>query len=392
MTSMTSRELRLRSAAVGLFALVVALDICYFVFANGLDDQPGLTKPFVLTPILAVAAVAAVTIGLALAWARPRNPIGWLIAGSALAGAVSLAAEAYGSHALVVPKDGLPLGRLVLSFQTTWFIALFIPPTLVLVRYPSGRITGRWPRRFDRTVIVGLGLMWVGYWTSSASISDAVIGLNPVLELPGHTSAACALVGAALALVGLLGIVVDAVVRAARNQVERMALLWLLITVSADILLTFAIPGSMEWISDIFFVLVFVAIAIGVIFYGALDVVVNRALVYVGLTALLIGTYLGSVLLLQLLLGSATGGSSLSVAGSTLAVAALFRPLRAAIQGGVDRRFFRHKYDATRTLEAFGTRVRNEVDLGDIGTELRAVVAKTMHPAHVSLWLRAPTA
>jgi hypothetical protein len=120
-----------------------------------------------------------------------------------------------------------------------------------------------------------------------------------------------------------------------------------------------------------------------------IDVIINRALVYGSLTAMLIALYFGGIVVLQRLFVALTGQqSTLAVVASTLAIAALFNPLRGRVQSFVDRRFYRRKYDASKTLEAFSAKLRDATDLGALSGDLKAVVGETMQPSHVSLWLR----
>ena len=181
--------------------------------------------------------------------------------------------------------------------------------------------------------------------------------------------------------------------------VEREQIKWvwaagalLVVTFVISVLLDDRAPEIVNHVQLVGFLGIPAAITVAILRYGLfdIDVVVNRALVYGALTATLAGVYLGGVLLFGLVLAPITSDSGLAVAASTLAVATLFNPVRRRIQELVDRRFYRSKYDTEVTLEAFSARLRDEVDLDSLVSELRTVVDETMQPVHVSLWLRAP--
>jgi hypothetical protein len=137
-----------------------------------------------------------------------------------------------------------------------------------------------------------------------------------------------------------------------------------------------------------------VAIGIAVLRYRLyeIDIIINRTLVYGTLTAILVGIYFGGIVSLQRLFVFITGErSTLAVVASTLLIAALFNPLRRRVQSFIDRRFYRRKYDARKTLQEFSTKLRDETDLETLNDELVGVVRETMQPARVSLWLRPET-
>jgi hypothetical protein len=325
-------------------------------------------------------------VGALVASRHPGNPIGWMLCALGLWVAAAELGEAYGYHGL----PGGVAGEWLISWS--WVVEI-LAWTLLVLLFPDGRLPGRRWRLAIWTAVAGAILVFAGQ-AFSVDISEGFSsGRNPL----GVDSPLIDLawpVGTVLLVAALVAAVVSSVRRFRRaHGVEREQLKWF--AYSGVVLAVCLILAAAFWYQSTLvqalsaFALNGMLLAVGaaILRYRLydIDVVINRTLVYGVLTATLAAAYIGSVLLLQLVLSP---GSDLAIAGSTLAVAALFRPARARIQAGVDRRFYRRRYDATRTLEAFSVRLRDEVDLTALDGELRAVVAETLQPAHVSLWLR----
>ena len=350
----------------------------------------------ILTAVLDVAwLVAFAGIGAFVASRRPENPVGWLLQALPAMLVLNFLGEAYYWHAARdEPQHPGALAELGLWVgNTSWVPAVIIVLVLLPLLFPTGRPPGpRW-RFVAWTGAAGGVALLVSGGVSTGPLENYPWVDNPlgVLDLPAAVDA----VGLALWFFSTLAAAASLVVRFRRSHgTERQQLKWFTAAAS-QLVVAFAISFSLDgvigaqasWaIIATALLALALAVAIGVMRYRLydIDVVINRALVYGGLTATLGGAYLAMVLLI----GLAIGRSGFAVAVSTLAVAALFGPARARIQALVDRRFYRHKYDAERTLEAFAARLRDEVALDALDSELRGVVRSTMQPAHVSLWLR----
>ena len=344
--------------------------------------------------VLLLVAVPFVAVGGLLASKRGANPIGWLFLGFGCVAAVAFAATAYAYRALS-EGSSLPGGDVAAAVGVhVWHpgFGLFV---FAFLLFPNGRLLSpRWRWMAAVVVFTYGGLLLSGPFDSAFVKEDGIAGAEPLF---GGTVAeiGTAVFGVLLPL-NLLLLVVSAgslILRLKRSTGdERQQVKWFVYTV-AFVMLFF--PVSVLVIGDggfgvLLFPLIPVSAAVAVLKYRLydIDVVINRTLVYGALTATLAAAYLAIVLLLELVLEGVTQGSGLAVAVSTLAVAGLFRPARGRIQAAVDRRFYRRKYDAQRILARFGVTLRDEVALDSLSTELRGVVAETMQPAHVSLWLR----
>ena len=390
-----------RLSAWSLCALTIAIAATRLVLAivdpassdsSSAPHVPGGGVPVAAFETLLLVVMAV--IGAVVASRQPRNAVGWILCVVPLSLALLiLTSHAYWSLALGAKTPGR--GAVLFAWLGwVWVPAMLPTLTLFPLLFPTGRpLTRRW-RPVVWVSIATLVLAIAGEAFQSGRLGDYPVD-NPV---GGSWADVVQGVAGVLMLLTALASLISLILRFHRSRGdERQQLKWVT-TAAVLFVVTFAAPfpvsESFGFTIILFGLLIMVAaVAVAMLRYRLydIDVVINRALVYGSLTALLAGIYLGSVLLLQLLLQRVTSGSGLAVAASTLATAALVRPARTRIQAIVDRRFFRRKYDAARTLERFGLSVRQEVDLDSLSAELRAVVAETMQPTHVTLWTRERT-
>ncbi len=393
---MTARRVNRLARALAVLGVLLAFT------GLALSIWSGASQDLVTVQRIASAFVFGV-LGALIAGRHPRNPIGWIFCAVGVSSGVGMLALGYTELWLAEGVGPDRLGETAAVYHNaSWVPDVLLPTTFLLLLFPDGRLLPGRPWRFVKwCAVVGIVGTFAGTVLYPGPIDDFPQVDNPY-GLP--KDAADALMFFFLVLVvGIAGSATSLVIRFRRAAPEqRQQIKWLALagalagaTVSVSIPL-YEILGEDITNTAILLSVMGLPVAAGIAILRHrlydIDVVINRALVYGALTATLAGAYLGSVLLLQLALGAVTQASSLAVAGSTLAVAALFGPARARIQAAVDRRFFRSKYDAELTLAAFSARLRDEVDLGNLNTELSSVVRETLQPAHASLWLREPEA
>ena len=349
-----------------------------------------------LVPALAVAFSL---VGALIASRHPDNAVGWLFVGIGVAAGVSTTSAAYARRWLEGEGGSRMLGEAAAVYgNLSWIPFILVPCTFVLLLFPDGRLLSRRWRWVAWCAGAGIALVLFAAAVAAGPLEDYPQLDNPV----GIDSAVIEpLTGLAvlLLLIGIGGSAASLIARFRRAEGERrQQIKWLALAgAAAAVIVPVAVVGSDVWGETGVNVLCMLGVlglplAAGIAILRHrlydIDVVINRALVYGAVTATLALAYLVCVLLLQLALSPLTADSGLAIAASTLAVAALFRPARARAQAAVDRRFYRRRYDAAQTLEAFAGRLRDELDLDALEADLRGVVTQAMQPAHVTLWLR----
>lgn len=341
-------------------------------------------------------------IGAVVARKRPQNAVGWWLLATGVLLVVNPISTLYANHALNEDPGSLPLGMVAaLISQAAGGPIIFIGFIFVFLLFPSGHLlTARW-RWVAAAAIAGFGFTTLG-GTLETDLRVAPLDDNPIAwgwlqevrDLPE-------MIAGILMLVAVTGSLVSMVVRYRRSRgEERQQMRWItwsagLFALSLIVAPIFWATPSLEPLWGFLFVLsvgsIPVTAAIAILKYRLyeIDVIVNRTLVYAVLTSILGSAYLATVVILQSVLEPLTQESDIAVAGSTLAVAALFRPLRGRVQQFIDQRFYRRKYNAALTVEAFSKRLRDEVDLEVLTDDLVTMVGETLQPRHATLWLRA---
>jgi hypothetical protein len=352
------------------------------------------TPVYVFWPELTSLAVGYSVIGAIIGSRLPNHPIGWICCAIGLIAAVDHFAGEYAVYALLAQPHTLPGGKAMLWLQG-WFWMLFIGLIVfLLLLFPTGRLPSRrWrPFAWVSVAMISGGVIW-------SSIISPDVGFNAP---PSPVQLSVLLLGGVAAASLVVG-------RRGARGVERQQIKWLLYVgplffIAAGLHVGFYYFWLTErswglWAS---YLLVAVgglsgpmAIGIAILRYRLyeIDLIINRTLVYGSLTAILVALYFVGIVVLQRVFVLLTGQkSTLAIVASTLVIAALFNPLRRRIQAFIDRRFYRRKYDARKTLEAFSAQLRDETDLEALSDDLLGVVRETMQPAHVSLWLRPESA
>ena len=404
-----------RRTAAWLAWSVWALSVMLFAFTLWLNlltpPKPWVDETPLLNVLFAVLVLTYQTVGALIASRVPKNPIGWIFLGTGLvANAFQGFTFAYADYSLYVRDGALPVTE-YMAWLSLWIAVPFVvlATVLLLLLFPTGSLPSRKWR-----VVVWLAVCGTVMFSIREASTPGSLATHPSIDNPvaiggavGDAIEQVSKVGMFLLLVSALFAAVSLINRLAMaSGDERQQLKWFVFATAIMFGGFFVLPlfsswpllNKISWGVGMFGFLFFpVATGIAILRYRLydIDILINRTLVYGSLTLMLALVYFGGVTATQALFQMFTGQEELPqlvVVASTLVIAALFNPLRHRVQGFIDRRFYRSKYDARKTLEAFSTKLKNDTDLEALNNDLVGVVRETMQPDHVSLWLRSDTA
>jgi hypothetical protein len=353
-----------------------------------------------------LTAVFYPTVGALVASSRPENPVGWLLCLYGLGTSIGYFCAEYAIYALLAEPNSLPAGE-AMAWILSWVLPILNGLTVFyILLFPTGRLPSRrWRWLGWLTVIyVVVGVILAAF--SSGALLGILGPIQNPLGIEGFSNIYYKAVLFTMASLLTLAAALAVFLRLRHAiGVERQQIKWFayaaVATVSAGIL-AYIIPRVVEtplWFERVGFALnngflpaIPIAIGIAILRYRLydIDIIINRTLVYGSLTLMLALVYFGGVTSTQVVFTALIGQEEqpqLTIVVSTLLIAALFTPFRHRIQSFIDRRFYRRKYDAAKTLEAFSAKLRTETDLDALSDDLVGVVRETMQPEHVSLWL-----
>ena len=398
-----SRRFRLAtpSMAVALGALSLLTVPATFALDALSDSMPSSVSDWASTASGIVFVLVLTAVGVVVARREPRNPIGWMLIGVALGVQAGNVGSGYAYLAYIFDHGTVPLGQVGVLLASSWLFSFELLPLIVLL-FPDGRRGSRW-RWPVRIYLVIFGIALAG--TVSVAVADfslrvpvnssgEPIGLSDPHGVNAWFAPATALWAVSLALLGVAAVIYQVVSYRRASGVRRQQLKWLAAGAVVCVVCFLASSAS-GGASSTFGSLAFAAtlsvlpICIGVAILKhrlyEIDRIISRTLSYGILTVLLAATFVGLVVLSTRVLPFS---STVGVAASTLAAAALFNPLRVRVQRRVDRRFNRARYDAEATVAAFAARLRDAVEIDSVQRDLLDTVQRSVQPAHATLWIR----
>lgn len=399
---MTDRALiRLAWASFG-FALILPAASLALVFLGWNAPLPGGWISWRGQVVSCAGVLGASVLGWFVTTRRPGNPYGWLWVSLGWALSLLLFAQVYAAYALVAQPGALPFPRTMGTAVAGvgWTAWLVLTP-LLMVLFPSGRTPSpRWRLLVWTVLLFGSLVLIASPFIPGRSGFAPIENPLGVGDAVGRVALVLGYGGALVVLATVPLAALSLVFRFRRaGGVERQQIKWFAYVAVVFVLFDltqffYEPPGAWDAVVEVLPLLgLYAAVGVAILRYGLYDIdaLINRTLVYGALTVSLALVYVGSVATLQYAFRTlAGGGSQLVIVASTLVIAALFGPLRRRIQALIDRRFYRKKYDAAKTLEAFAARLREPTDLVSLSDDAVAVVCETVQPERVSLWLRPP--